>query len=296
MKSGDLEAFRAAIRPTTRAIYIEALGNPKLDVPDFEAVGRIAAQAGVPLIVDATLASPYLLNALKHGANIVVHSATKFLGGHGTSLAGVIVDGGTFDWANGKFPEFTEPNPGYHGARLVEVLGAAAFIGKARLEGLRDLGACISPFNAFLILQGIETLPLRVERHGQNALAIAQWLRAHPKVAWVNYPGLEDHPAHATAKRYFRRAPASAASSPSAVKGGLEAGKAFINKVQLFCRLANAGDAKSLVIHPASTTHQQLSAEERLATGVTDDLIRLSVGLEHLDDLKADLEQALAKA
>ena len=294
VQSGDLEAFRTAIQPNTRAIYIEALGNPKLDVPDFEAVGRIAAQAGIPLIVDATLASPYLLNSLKHGANIVVHSATKFLGGHGTSIAGVIVDGGTFDWANGKFPEFTEPNPGYHGARLAETLGSAAFIGKARLEGLRDLGACISPFNAFLILQGIETLSLRVERHGQNALAVAKWLRVHPKVAWVNYPGLEDHPSHATAKAYFRPGAGFGCILTFGVKGGLEAGKAFINKVELFSRLANVCDAKSLVIHPASTTHQQLSTEERKLTGVTDDLIRLSIGLEHIDDLKADLEQALA--
>ncbi|HWQ10959.1 MAG TPA: O-acetylhomoserine aminocarboxypropyltransferase/cysteine synthase family protein [Holophaga sp.] len=294
VKSGDLEAFRAAIQPNTRAIYIEALGNPKLDVPDFAAVGRIAAEAGVPLMVDATLASPYLLNALKHGANIVVHSATKFLGGHGTSLAGIIVDGGNFDWSNGKFPEFTEPNPNYHGARLVEVLGPAAYIGKARLEGLRDLGACISPFNAFLILQGVETLPLRVERHGQNALSVAQWLRAHPKVAWVNYPGLEDHPSHANARTYFRPGAGFGCILTFGVKGGLEAGKRFIDRVQIFSRLANVCDAKSLVIHPASTTHQQLSSEERLATGVPDDLIRLSIGLEHIDDLKADLEQALA--
>ena len=294
VKSGDPEAFRAAIRPETRAIYLEALGNPKLDVPDFAVVGRIAAQAGVPLIVDATLASPYLLNAFKHGANIVVHSATKFLGGHGTSLAGVVVDGGNFDWANGRFPEFTEPNPNYHGAKLTEILGPAAFIGKARLEGLRDLGPCISPFNAFLILQGIETLPLRVERHGHNALALATWLRSHPKVAWVNYPGLEDHPSHATAKAYFRPGAGFGCILTFGVKGGLEAGKRFIDRVQLFSRLANVCDAKSLVIHPASTTHQQLSAEERLATGVPDDLIRLSIGLEHLDDLKADLEQALA--
>lgn len=296
VKSTDLEAFRSALRPETRAIYLEALGNPKLDVPDFEAVGRIAAQAGVPLIVDATLASPYLVNPLKHGANIVVHSATKFLGGHGTSIAGIIVDGGNFDWANGKFPEFTEPNPSYHGAKLMDVLGAAAFVGKARLEGLRDLGACISPFNAFLILQGIETLPLRVERHGQNALAIAKWLRAHPKVAWVNYPGLEDHPSHATAKAYFRPGAGFGCILTFGVKGGLEAGKTFIDRVQLISRLANVCDAKSLVIHPASTTHQQLSAAERLATGVPDDLIRLSVGLEHVEDLKADLEQALAEA
>lgn len=294
VKSGDLEAFRAAVRPDTKAIYIEAIGNPKLDVPDFEALGRIASEAGVPLLVDATLASPYLLNPLKHGANIVIHSATKYLGGHGTSVAGIIVDGGTFDWANGKFAEFTEPNPNYHGARLHELVGAAAFIAKARIEGLRDTGGCLSPFNAFLILQGIETLHLRIPRHGENALALAQWLKVHPQVAWVNYPGLEEHPSHATAKRYFRTGAGFGGILTFGVKGGLEAGKAVINKVELFSRLANVGDAKSLIIHPASTTHQQLTSEERAATGVTEDLIRLSVGLEHIEDLKADLAQALA--
>ncbi len=291
--SGDLAAFREAVRPETKAIYVEAIGNPKLDVPDFEALGALAREAGVPLFVDATLASPWVLNPLKHGANLVIHSATKFLGGHGTSIAGLIVDGGTFDWANGKFPEFTEPNPSYHGARLHELAGPAAFIAKARIEGLRDTGGCLSPFNAFLILQGIETLHLRLPRHGENALALARWLQDHPQVAWVNYPGLEDHPSHGLARRYFRPGAGFGGILTFGVKGGLEAGKAVINRVQLFSRLANVGDAKSLIIHPASTTHQQLTAAERGATGVTDELIRLSVGLEAIEDLQADLAQAL---
>jgi len=292
--SRDPAAFKAAITPQTRIIYAEALGNPKLDVPDFEVLGQIAQEAGVPLIVDGTLASPYLLQSLKHGAHIVVHSATKFIGGHGTSIGGIIVDGGTFNWANGKFPEFTEPNPSYHGAKLVDVAGAGAFIAKARLEGLRDLGPAISPFNAWVLLLGLETLPIRMERHGQNALELAKWLKAHPKVSWVNYPGLEEHPSHGTAKKYFRPGAGFGGILAFGVKGGLEAGKQVINKVQLFSRLANVGDAKSLIIHPASTTHQQLSTAERELTGVTDDLIRLSVGIEHINDLKADLEQALA--
>ncbi|HEY3270963.1 MAG TPA: PLP-dependent transferase [Geothrix sp.] len=295
------EAFRAAITPATRAVYIEAVGNPKLDVPEFEAIAAIAHGAGIPLIVDNTLPSPYLLNPFKVGADIVVHSATKYLGGHGTSVAGLIVDGGTFDWKSGKFPEFTEPFAAYHGAILADLAGPAAFITKARIEGLRDTGAALSPFNAFLILQGIETLHLRLERHGANALALAQWLSTHPKVAWVNYPGLPTSPNHAAAARYFRKGAGfggilTFGLKSSASGGGLKAGGAVIDAVQLFSRLANLGDAKSLIIHPASTTHAQLSAEERAATGVTDDLIRLSVGLEHIDDLIEDLEQALAKA
>ena len=292
--SRDPAAFKAALTPQTRAIYAEALGNPKLDIPDFEVIGKIAEDAGLPLIVDCTLASPYLLQALKHGAHIVVHSLTKYIGGHGTSLGGIIVDGGRFNWSNGKYPEFTEPNPSYHGARLVEVAGAGAFVAKARLELLRDLGPAISPFNAFLLLQGLETLPLRMERHGQNALELAQWLGQHAKVAWVNYPGLPGHPSHATAKKYFRPGAGFGGILTFGVKGGLPSGRTVIDRVELFSRLANVGDAKSLIIHPASTTHQQLSPEERQVTGVTDDLIRLSVGLEHIDDLKADLEQALA--
>ncbi|HEY3401408.1 MAG TPA: aminotransferase class V-fold PLP-dependent enzyme [Geothrix sp.] len=290
------EAFRAAITPATRAIYIEAVGNPKLDVPEFEAIAAIAHAAGIPLIVDNTLPSPYLLNPFKLGADIVVHSATKYLGGHGTSVAGLIVDGGTFDWKSGKFPEFTEPFAAYHGAILADLAGPAAFITKARIEGLRDTGAALSPFNAFLILQGIETLHLRLERHGANALALAQWLSTHPKVAWVNYPGLPTSPNHAAAARYFRKGAGFGGILTFGVKGGLKAGGAVIDAVQLFSRLANLGDAKSLIIHPASTTHAQLSAAEREATGVTDDLIRLSVGLEHIDDLIGDLELALAKA
>lgn len=290
------EAFRAALTPATRAIYIEALGNPKLDVPEFAAIAAIAKAEKIPLIVDNTLPSPYLLNPLAHGANIVIHSATKYLGGHGTSVAGVIVDGGTFDWKSGKFPEFTEPFAAYHGAILADLAGPAAFIIKARIEGLRDTGAALSPFNAFLILQGIETLHLRVERHGQNALALAQWLQKHPKVAWVNYPGLPDSENHATAARHFRKGAGFGGILTFGVKGGLKAGQAVIDAVSLFSRLANVGDAKSLIIHPASTTHAQLKPEERETTGVTDELIRLSVGLEHIDDLIADLDQALAKA
>ena len=293
--SGDPEAFQRAIRPETRAVYVEAVGNPKLDVPDFEVIARIAHDAGVPLIVDNTVPTPWLLRPLDHGADIVVHSATKFLGGHGTSIAGLIVDGGRFDWASGKFPEFTSPNPAYHGAVLHELVGPAAFIAKARIEGLRDTGAALSPFNAFLILQGLETLPLRLERHGQNALALATWLEAHPKVAWVNYPGLAGAEGHAHARRYFRPGAGFGGLLTFGVKGGLDAGKALIDGVELFSRLANIGDAKSLIIHPASTTHQQLTEAEQRATGVSPDLIRLSVGLEHLDDLTEDLDQALAR-
>jgi O-acetylhomoserine (thiol)-lyase len=291
--SRDPEAFRRALRPETRAIYVEAIGNPKLDVPDFEALSAVARDAGVPLIVDNTLASPWLCQPLQHGANLVVHSATKYLGGHGTSLGGVLVDGGTFDWANGKFPEFTEPNPSYHGAVLLDVAGPAAFAAKARLEGLRDFGPALSPFNAFLLLLGVETLPIRMDRHGANALALAQWLEAHPRVAWVNYPGLPSHPSHGLARRYFREGGGFGGILTFGVKGGLVAGGKVINGVKLFSRLANVGDAKSLIIHPATTTHQQLSAQEREVNGVTDDLIRLSIGLEHLDDLKADLGRAL---
>ncbi|MBL0210288.1 MAG: O-acetylhomoserine aminocarboxypropyltransferase/cysteine synthase [Holophagaceae bacterium] len=293
--SRDVEAFRAAIQANTKAIYIEAVGNPKLDIPEFEVLGRIAEDAGIPLIVDNTIPTPYLLQPLQHGAHIVVHSATKFIGGHGTAIGGVIVDGGKFNWANGKFPEFTEPNPSYHGAKLHDLAGPAAFITKARIEGLRDTGPAISPFNAFLLIQGLETLPLRLEAHGRNALALARWLQNHPKVAWVNYPGLEDHESHGAAKRYFRPGAGFGGILTFGVKGGLDAGKTVINKVQLFSRLANIGDAKSLIIHPASTTHAQLSPSERATTGVTEDLIRLSVGLEHIQDLRDDLDFALAE-
>lgn len=291
--STDPEAFRQALRPNTRAVYAEALGNPKLDVPNFSAIAEVAHGAGVPFLVDGTLVTPYLCRPLDHGADIVIHSATKYLGGHGTSLGGVIVDGGRFDWTSGLFPEFTEPHPAYHGAVLADLAGPAAFAVKARIEGLRDFGPALSPFNAFLLLQGIETLPLRLERHGENALALAKWLQAHPKVAWVNYPGLPDHPSHGRARRYFREGAGFGGILTFGVKGGKAEGAAVIDAVKLFSRLANVGDAKSLIIHPASTTHQQLSDAERRATGVSEDLIRLSVGLEHVEDLKADLDQAL---
>ncbi len=292
--SGDPEAFRRALKPNTRAFYAEALGNPKLDVPDFQAIGDLAREAGVPFLVDNTLPSPWLCKPLAHGADIVLHSATKFIGGHGTTLGGLVVDGGHFDWANGRFPEFTAPHPAYHGAVLTDLAGPAAFAVKARLEGLRDFGAALSPFSAFQLLQGLETLPLRMVRHGANALALAEWLQGHPQVAWVNYPGLPYHPSHGPAKRFFRGGGAGFGGILTfGVKGGLDAGRRVLDRVCLFSRLANVGDAKSLIIHPASTTHQQLAPEDRLATGVTDDLIRLSVGLEHVEDLIADLDQAL---
>lgn len=291
----DPENFRKAITPRTRAIFAESVGNPKLDTLDFEAVGAIAHENGIPLIVDNTIPSPYLLNPLKHGADIVVHSATKFIGGHGTSIGGVIVDGGKFDWAaSGKFPGLTEPDPSYHGVRYVEALGPIAYIIKARVQGLRDLGAATTPFNSWLFLQGLETLPLRMERHSENALKVARFLEAHPAVSWVLYPGLESHPAHQQAKRYFQNG--YSAIVGFGVKGGYESARTTVNGLKLFSLLANIGDAKSLVIHPASTTHSQLTEEEQRATGVTPDFIRLSVGIEHIDDILADLDQALAKA
>lgn len=290
----DPENFRRAITPRTRALYAESSGNPKLDVIDFQAVADIAHEAGIPFIVDNTVPSPYLCQPLEHGADIVVHSATKFIGGHGTSIGGVIVDGGKFDWSNGKFPQFTEPDPTYHGVVYTEAFGPAAFIAKARVQLMRDLGPCLSPFNAFLLLQGLETLPLRMERHSRNALAVAKYLEQHPKVAWVNYPGLPGHPSHELARRYYRNG--FGALVTFGVKGGREQALRFIDALQIFSLLANIGDAKSLVIHPASTTHQQLTPEEQLATGVTEDMIRLSVGLETIDDLLEDLEQALNKA
>jgi len=290
----DLNNFRRAISSKTKAVYAESSGNPKLDVIDFEAVSRIAHEAGIPLIVDNTVPSPYLCRPLQHGADIVVHSATKFLGGHGTSIGGLIVDGGKFDWANGNFPAFTEPDPTYHGVRYVESFGPAAFIIKARVQLLRDLGPCISPFNAFLILQGIETLPLRMERHSQNSQAVAEFLKGHPAVDWVNYPGLPEHPSHQLARRYYENG--FGALLTFGIKGGKEKAIKFIDNLEIFSLLANIGDAKSLVIHPASTTHQQLTAAEQLATGVTEDLIRLSVGLENIKDIIEDLDQALTKA
>ena len=289
--TNDLAAVAAAIGPRTRALFIEALGNPRLDVPDFAALAAIAKNAGIPLIVDATAVTPVLVNPIAHGANIVVHSATKYIGGHGTAIGGAIVDGGNFDWSNGKFPEFTEPNPGYHGLKLHEAFGPLSFILKARVELLRDLGPSLSPFNAHAFITGLETLALRVARHAENALAIARFLQQHPRVAWVRYPGLEGDPSHALARRYFRGGFGGLVTF--GVKGGLGSGKQLINEVKLFSLLANIGDARSLIIHPASTTHQQLSPEEQRATGVTEDLVRLSVGLEHVDDLAADLDRAL---
>jgi O-acetylhomoserine (thiol)-lyase len=287
-----LDTVRAAIGPKTKALYIESIGNPRLDIPDFEALGAIAREAGIPLIVDNTALSPALFNPLRHGANVVVHSATKYIGGHGTSIGGVIVDGGTFPWNNGRFPEFTEPNPGYQGLRLHEAFGPAAFIAKARLEGLRDLGPALSPFNAHAFILGLETLKLRVERHSENALAVARWLRTHPRVEWVRYPGLEEDPSFAQAKKYLHNGAGGLVTF--GVKGGVDSGRKLIDGVKLWSLLANIGDTRSLIIHPASTTHQQLTPEERLSTGVSDGLVRLSVGLEHLDDLRADLDQALA--
>ncbi len=289
----DIANFSTAVKSNTRAFFIETLGNPKLHVLDIQAIAGVAHAAGVPLIVDNTLATPFLCRTFDHGADINVYSLTKYIGGQGTSLGGAVVDSGRFDWTNGNFPEFTTPNPGYHGLKLVDALGKAAFIGKIRLEGLRDLGAAASPFNVFQLIQGLETLPLRLLRHSQNALALAQWLQAHPQVAWVNYPGLPESPSYELAKKYL---PAGQSGMLTfGVKGGYEAAKKTVDNTRLFSLLANIGDTKSLIIHPASTTHQQLSAEEQLASGVTPDLIRVSVGIEAINDLIADLEQALAQ-
>jgi O-acetylhomoserine (thiol)-lyase len=289
----DPENFRKAITPRTKLVYAETLGNPKLDTLDIEPVAKIAHENGIPLIIDNTTPSPYLVNPLKHGADIVVHSATKFIGGHGTSIGGVIVDGGTFNWGNGKFPQLAEPDPSYHGVNFWEALGSIAYIIKVRVQLLRDVGPALSPFNSFLFLQGLETLHLRMERHSSNGLSVAEFLKAHPKVGWVNYPGLPDHPAFPIAKKYHRDGMYGALVG-FGIKGGIEEGKKFINSLKLFSLLANIGDSKSLVIHPASTTHQQLTPEEQIATGVTPDFIRLSVGTENVRDIIADLEQALA--
>ena len=289
----DPESFRRAITPRTRAIYAETVGNPSLDTLDIRAVADVAHAAGVPLVLDNTFPSPYLVNPLKHGADVVVHSATKFIGGHGTSIGGVIVSGGDFDWAgSGKFPGLVEPDPSYHGVRYVETFGPLAYIIKARVQLLRDLGPAISPLNSWLFLQGLETLPLRMERHSENALKVARFLEGHPAVSWVLYPGLRSHPTHEIAARYHERGLYGAIVG-FGIKGGLEAGRRFVNELKLFSLLANVGDAKSLVIHPASTTHSQLSEEEQIATGVTPDFVRLSVGLETADDLLRDLDQAL---
>ncbi|HEY9639653.1 MAG TPA: O-acetylhomoserine aminocarboxypropyltransferase/cysteine synthase [Coleofasciculaceae cyanobacterium] len=297
IEGDQAEDFRRAIDDRTKALYVETIGNPQFNVPDFAALAHVAHENGIPLIVDNTFgAGGYLCRPIEHGADIVVESATKWIGGHGTSIGGVIVDSGKFDWGNGKFPLFTEPSPGYHGLNFYEAfgpqspLGNIAFIIRARVEGLRDLGAALSPFNAFLLLQGLETLSLRVQRHVDNALELAQWLSQHPQVAWVNYPGLPDHPYHERAQKYLRHGFGGVLNF--GIKGGLEAGRSFINQVKLASHLANVGDAKTLVIHPASTTHQQLNEVEQRSAGVSPDLIRVSVGIEHIEDIKADFEQA----
>ena len=289
----DPENFRRAIRPNTKALYAETVGNPKLDTLDIAAVAKIAHEAGIPLIIDNTLPTPYLVKPLDHGADIVVHSLTKFLGGHGTIIGGVVVDSGNLDWVtSGKFPGLTEPDPSYHGLKYVETFGNLAYILKLRVQFLRDVGATLSPFAAFLALQGIETVHLRLERHSANALAVARHLEQHPKVGWVNYPGLPTHPSYEVAKRYHYR-DLYGAILGFGIEGGLDAGRSFVESTKLYSHLANVGDSKSLVIHPATTTHSQLTPEEQLETGVTDDFVRLSVGTENLDDIIADIDQAL---
>ena len=290
----DPANFEKAINEKTKALYAETIGNPKLDVPDLEAIAGLAHKHGIPFIIDNTFATPYLCRPFEHGVDIVVHSATKYIGGHGTSIGGVIVDSGKFNWANGKFPDLTEPDESYHGVKYVEALGPLAYIVKARVQLLRDTGAALSPFNSFLFIQGLETLSLRVERHCQNAAQIADYLAKNPQVTWVNYPGLSSHPQYANAKKYLKGG--YGAILTFGIKGGREAGRAFINSLKLFSLLANVGDAKSLVIHPASTTHQQLTPEQQLASGVTEDLVRLSIGIEDVNDLIEDLDQALQAA
>jgi O-acetylhomoserine (thiol)-lyase len=296
VEPNDPENFRRAIKPGTKLLYAETVGNPKLDTLDIRAVADIAHEAGIPLIVDNTMATPYLIKPLDHGADVVVHSATKFIGGHGTSIGGVVVDGGAFDWSqNDKFPGLCEPDASYHGLRFYDALGPATYITKLRVSLLRDIGAALSPFNAFLLIQGLETLPLRMERHSTNALAVAQHLETHPKVEWVLYPGLECHLTHGTACEYHYRGLFGGIVG-FGVKGGRAAGRSFVESTELFSHLANIGDAKSLAIHPATTTHSQLTPEELVLSGATDDFVRLSIGIETIDDIIADLDQALAKA
>jgi O-acetylhomoserine (thiol)-lyase len=290
----DPENFRRAIRPNTKAVFSETLGNPAINMVDIAAVGAIARDAGVPFIVDNTAASPYLCQPLRHGADIVVHSATKFIGGHGTSMGGVVVESGTFPWDNGRFPSMTEPSAGYHGVRFFETFGDFAFTMKARMEVLRVFGPSISPFNAWLLLQGLETLPVRMERHCANTLGVARFLQEHPKVAWVNYPGLAGNRYHALTQRYMPKGAGALLSF--GIRGGYAAGVRFIEGLQFVSHLANIGDAKSLVIHPASTTHRQLSEADQVKAGVPPDMVRLSIGLETLDDILWDLDQALSRA
>ncbi|MCS6841641.1 MAG: homocysteine synthase [Roseiflexus sp.] len=289
----DHEGFRKAIDDRTKLVFLELVGNPRLDIVDLQTIANIAHERGVAVMVDSTTATPYLCRPFEWGADIVVHSGTKYLGGHGTSIAGLLVDSGKFDWTNGRYPEFTTPDPSYHGLVYTQAFGNLAYILKARVQLLRDIGACISPFNSFLLLQGIETLSLRMERHSQNALAVAQFLKEHSKVEWVLYPGLPDHPSYALAQKYMPKGQSGIVGF--GIRGGRAAGAKFINSLRLFSHLANIGDAKSLAIHPASTTHSQLTPEEQRLTGVTDDFVRLSVGLETIDDIIADLDQALAK-
>ncbi|MGE4051955.1 MAG: O-acetylhomoserine aminocarboxypropyltransferase/cysteine synthase family protein, partial [Piscinibacter sp.] len=289
----DPAAFAAAIQPNTRAIFAESLGNPSLTVLDIAAVADVAHAHGLPLVIDNTVPSPFLCQPIRHGADIVVHSATKYLGGHGTTLAGVIVESGKFPWDNGKFPGMTEPSPGYHGVKFYETFGDFGFTMRARMETLRVYGAALAPTSAWQILQGIETLPLRMERHCSNALRVAEFLRAHPQVSWVNYPGLPDHPQHGLVQRQMRGASGLLAFG---VKGGQAAGVKFIESAQFMSHLANIGDTRTLIIHPASTTHRQLDEAQQRAAGVTPDMVRMSVGLEHIDDILWDIDQALAAA
>lgn len=288
-----VENFQSAIQENTKAIFVETLGNPKLDVLDLEAIAAVAKANNIPFIVDNTVASPALLNPIEYGANIVIHSLTKFIGGQGTSLGGAVIDAGTFDWTSGKFPEFTEPSKGYHGLNYSEALGNIAFIIKLRLEGLRDLGAALSPYNAFQLIQGLETLDVRIRQHSKNALELASWLENQEEVAWVNYPGLASSKYNELSKKYLPKGQSGVLTF--ALKGGFAAAKKATDSTQIFSLLANIGDSKSLIIHPASTTHQQLSDEDQLSTGVTKDLIRLSVGLEDVEDLKQDLKQAFGQ-
>jgi O-acetylhomoserine (thiol)-lyase len=287
----DPKNFAKAIKDNTRLIYIESIGNPKNDILEYEKIAEIAHQHGMPVICDSTVTTPMLFRPIDYGIDIVVHSCTKFIGGHGNSIGGAIVDSGKFDWTNGRYPELTEPDPSYHGVKYVESFGNLAYIIKARTQFLRDMGSCMSPFNAFLFLLGLETIHLRMPRHCENALKLAQWLEKQPQVTWVNYPGLKSHPNYALAKKYLPHG--QGAILGFGIKGGREAGIKFINSVKLASHLANVGDSKTLVIHPASTTHSQLSEAEQLAAGVTPDFIRVSVGTEHIDDIIADFEQAL---
>ena len=291
--ASDPDSFAEAVQENTRAFFVESLGNPKLDVLDLEAISEHAKEARVPFIVDNTVATPALLNPIKHGANIVIHSLTKYIGGHGTSLGGAIIDAGTFDWSSGKFPEFTEPSAGYHGLVYHDVLGAASFTFKLILEGLRDFGGALSPNNAFQIIQGLETLELRIQQHSKNALALATWLEAQEEVLWVNYPGLASSRYKELADKYLPSGQSGLVTFGA--KGGYEAAKTIVDNAKVFSLLANIGDTKSLIIHPASTTHQQLTEEQQLAAGVSSDLIRLSVGLEDIEDLKIDLKEAFSK-